>query len=217
MIMRKSSFGTFRVTFVLVCLLSSPFISRELFGADQAAGRAVEVVHGLAADIWRSRNQMPEASARKQRLARAIEAKTNVDLLSRLVLGRHWRSLEAADRNEYRALFARVVIGGLARRLDLLLHELTGPLEQHFSITSSGAVGKKDVLVRSTVIDADGQPLSVDWRLRKLENGPVIIDLVVEGISLLVSQRAEFAAVIERSRIDGLMEILRRRARADNS
>ncbi|MGI9500730.1 MAG: ABC transporter substrate-binding protein [Geminicoccaceae bacterium] len=164
-------------------------------------------------DIWASREERSDADGRKQMLAEAITAKTSIDLLSRLVLGRHWRSLNIADHDEYKSLFSRVIIGGLAGRLDNLLGEFGGPLEEHFAIVNSKAVGKRDVLVHSKVIAADGQTLSVDWRLRQLKNGPAIIDLVVEGISLLVSQRAEFAAVIERGRVDGLIEALRDRAR----
>ena len=44
---------------------------------------------------------------------------------------------------------------------------------------------------------------------------PVIIDLIVEGVSLLVTQRSEFAAVIERSDMDGLLAELRARASSD--
>ena len=51
----------------------------------------------------------------------------------------------------------------------------------------------------------NGPPLALDWRLREGDAGPVIIDLIVEGASLLVSQRSEFAAVIERHDLDGLL------------
>ncbi|MGI9505973.1 MAG: MlaC/ttg2D family ABC transporter substrate-binding protein [Geminicoccaceae bacterium] len=179
--------------------------------AGNAADDAVRVVHALAEDIWSSRQQ---AEGRKRQLADAIKAKTSVGLLSRLVLGKHWRSLERVDQDEYRALFSQVVIGGLASRLDLLLREFEGPLDQHFSITGSGATGKKDVLVRSKVVATDGRALAVDWRLRATDAEPVIIDLIVEGVSLLVSQRSEFASVIERSRMDGLMNSLRKRAQS---
>jgi phospholipid transport system substrate-binding protein len=62
------------------------------------------------------------------------------------------------------------------------------------------------------VFPREGQPLALDWRLRAGPSGPVIIDLIVEGASLLVSQRSEFAAVIERSDLDGLLAELRARA-----
>jgi ABC-type transporter MlaC component len=45
----------------------------------------------------------------------------------------------------------------------------------------------------------------------------VIIDLIVQGASLLVSQRSEFAAVIERSNLDGLLAELRARAQGSES
>jgi ABC-type transporter MlaC component len=52
----------------------------------------------------------------------------------------------------------------------------------------------------------------VDWRLRDAGQGPVIIDLIIEGASLLVAQRSEFATVIERADIDGLLAELEARA-----
>ena len=200
-----------RCGFVLLCFASSLLLSERVLAAGNAADDAVRVVHALAEDIWSSRQQ---AEGRKRQLADAIKAKTSVGLLSRLVLGKHWRSLERVDQDEYRALFSQVVIGGLASRLDLLLREFEGPLDQHFSITGSGATGKKDVLVRSKVVATDGRALAVDWRLRATDAEPVIIDLIVEGVSLLVSQRSEFASVIERSRMDGLMNSLRKRAQS---
>jgi phospholipid transport system substrate-binding protein len=62
-----------------------------------------------------------------------------------------------------------------------------------------------------------GDVLAVDWRLREGPDGPVVIDLIIEGVSLLVSQRSEFAAVIERSNMDGLLAELRARAGSTES
>ena len=42
-------------------------------------------------------------------------------------------------------------------------------------------------------------------------SGPVVIDLIIEGISLLVTQRSEFAAVLERAGVDGLLAELNAR------
>ena len=204
-ILRKAAYGLW--------LFAAFVAASAVTAAGEPEDQAVDVVRGLAADIWPDGRLRAGAPERRRHLADVIANSTNVDLLSRLVLGRHWRSLDAGDRAEYKALFSEVVIGGLAARLDNVLRGLDGPLEDHFVITGSGHAGKKDVLVRSRVMAADGRPLSVDWRLRDLEGGPAIIDLIVEGVSLLVSQRAEFAAVIERGRIDGLIQALRRRAR----
>jgi ABC-type transporter MlaC component len=50
--------------------------------------------------------------------------------------------------------------------------------------------------------------------LRSSDSGLVVIDLIVEGASLLVSQRSEFAAVIERGDLAGLLAELRARAKS---
>ena len=189
------------------CLMAKPLLANEL------SLQAVAVVNDLVAQVWAIRSNASDAGTRERQLARAIETSTNIDLLSRLSLGRYWRSLNETERGAYQSLFARSVIGSLAYRLESAIRELDGPLDQHFVITTSMPTGQKDIYVRSKVLAASGPPLSVDWRLREAEGGPVIIDLVVEGVSLLVSQRAEFAAVIERSGVDGLIESLRHNVR----
>ena len=73
-------------------------------------------------------------------------------------------------------------------------------------------VGRNDALV-STQILSQGPPLAVDWRVRELDdNSLVAIDVIVEGVSLIVTQRSEFGAVVERQGMDGLLTELRLRA-----
>ena len=131
---------------------------------------------------------------------------------ARLALGRHWNRLPEAERQTYQTLFRDVVIRSMARRLDTYADDAKAPLAERFRIVSSTPVGTNDVLVRSKVFPKQGQPLDMDWRLRVEGARPVIIDLIIEGASLLVSQRAEFAAVIERGDLDGLLAELRARA-----
>jgi phospholipid transport system substrate-binding protein len=62
-----------------------------------------------------------------------------------------------------------------------------------------------------------GDVLDVDWRLRARDDRPLIIDLIIEGASLLVAQRSEFTTVIERSDVDGLLAELSARAGSTDS
>jgi phospholipid transport system substrate-binding protein len=140
-----------------------------------------------------------------------------VPLLSRLVLGRHWQELNEAQRARYEELFGTVVMRNLARRLDQYANGVSGPLDQHFRILGQQPAGHDDVLVRTKVRTETDDNVDVDWRLRPNDGRPVIIDMIVEGASLLVSQRSEFAAVIERSSLDGLLAELRARAQSSES
>ena len=174
---------------------------------------AEQVVQGLAEAIWTTlRENGVDQEGRIDELTALLETRADVSLIGRLALGRHWNRLPEAQRPEYEELFRAVVIRSLARRLDDYAADAQGALEDRFRILGSGPAGELDTLVRSKVFPTNGQPLALDWRLRAGTSGPVIIDLIVEGASLLVSQRSEFAAVIERQDIDGLLAELRARA-----
>jgi phospholipid transport system substrate-binding protein len=179
---------------------------------------AEAVVQDLASRAWEllHRNNLDQPR-RLDQLTQVLISATDVPLLSRLVLGRNWQTLTEAQRRDYEQLFEAVVMRNLARRLDQYANGAKGTLNQHFRTLTSEPAGKNDVLVRTNVVTQQGENLSVDWRLRLRDDRPVVIDLVVEGASLLVSQRSEFAAVIERSGIDGLLTELRARAQAQGA
>ena len=178
-----------------------------------ASASAEEVVQGLVDDIWTTLNTNGvEESGRVDQLMVLLEARTDVGLISRLALGRYWNQLPEAQQADYQRLFREVVIRSMARRLNGFAEDAKGPLEERFQIVGSAPAGRDDTLVRSRVFPTDGQPRALDWRLRAGASAPVIIDLIVEGASLLVSQRSEFAAVIERHSLDGLLTELRARA-----
>jgi phospholipid transport system substrate-binding protein len=179
---------------------------------------AEQVVQGLAQDIWAMLNtDGVDGSGRIDKLVSLLEARTDVGLISRLALGRYWSQLPEAQQKDYQQLFRDVVIRSLARRLDGYAAQARGPLDQRFQILGSASAGKNDILVRSKVVPRNGPPLALDWRLRDGPSGPAIIDLIVEGASLLVAQRSEFAAVIERNDLDGLLSELRARAESARS
>jgi phospholipid transport system substrate-binding protein len=174
---------------------------------------AERVVQDLVEDIWATlRRDGVDGKQRLDELTALLEARTDVALISRLALGRYWGRLPASERQTYQGLFRDVVIRSMARRLDTYAEDAKAPLSERFRILSSAPVGERDVLVRSKVFPTEGQPLDIDWRLRTDGSAPVIIDLIIEGASLLVSQRSEFAAVIERGDLAGLLNELRARA-----
>jgi phospholipid transport system substrate-binding protein len=183
-----------------------------------APAEAKATVHNLAAQIWQLLGRADLGDqGRINAIAALLEDATDVELLSRLVLGRYWQQLDDEQKARYQALFRDVVMRNFASRLNAHAKDAQGSFEERFAITSSAPAGKEDVLVRSTVRPQSRDTLAVDWRLRGSDRGPVIIDVIIEGVSLLVSQRSEFAAVIERSDMEGLLAELQARASSTKS
>ena len=142
-----------------------------------------------------------------ERLVTLLDEPIDLDLVARLILGRHWRSASEAQRAEYLELFRAFALHTLASRLDVYGG-------QKFEVTGSKVVGRQDALVSSRIL-GEGPPLTVDWRVRQRDDDKLVaIDVIVEGVSLIVTQRSEFGAVVERQGLDGLLAELRRRADA---
>jgi phospholipid transport system substrate-binding protein len=140
-----------------------------------------------------------------EQLVQLLSGPIDLNLVARLILGRYWRTASEGQRAEYLKLFRAFALHTLATRLDVYGG-------QDFEIIGAKDVGDHDALV-STRIVGKGPPIKVDWRVRELDDHSLVaIDVIVEGVSLIVTQRSEFGAVIERQGMDGLLSELRRRA-----
>lgn len=135
-----------------------------------------------------------------------LDDNTDLDLVARLVLGRHWRSASEADREEYVGLFRKILTNTLAARL--------GDYEgQTFEVVGNNALSERDTAVQTRINRLNGAPpLSVDWRVRQSDGSYAIIDVVAEGVSLVVSQRNEVGSIVERQGMPGLIEAMRERS-----
>jgi phospholipid transport system substrate-binding protein len=69
------------------------------------------------------------------------------------------------------------------------------------------------VMVRSQIIKANGEPVKVDYMMRRNGANWVISDVYLDGaISEVATRRSEFAAILRNEGIDGLIAALNRKA-----
>ena len=133
-----------------------------------------------------------------------LENKFDLDFISRFVLGRYWRQATVDQRDEYQSLFFEFILRTYAARL-------SSYAGQNFAVENAVEAGANDVIVRSLISGGAGPPLRADWRVRDADGVPHIIDVSVEGISMSITQREEFASVVQREGVEGLLKILRAR------
>jgi phospholipid transport system substrate-binding protein len=206
-----TSFGRRQLIFASAALLTSLLPGRAARGLPSAAA-AETVVQRLVEQVWQllaERGDVPDID--RDHLLSVLDEGTDLTLLGRLVLGRYWRDASPGQRTEYLQLFRRYMLQTFIQRLRQYAGTDMSHPGERFQIIASRPVGERDILVQSRVAPPTSQPLRVDWRLRERPGEPVIIDLIVEGISLLVTQRSEFAAVLERGGVEGLLAELRAR------
>ncbi|KAA0688795.1 MlaC/ttg2D family ABC transporter substrate-binding protein [Azospirillum brasilense] len=130
----------------------------------------------------------------------------DVAYIGRWVLGRYWNSATPQQHDEYQKLFERLIVNTYADRFV----EYSG---ETFRISGSRVEGEADTMVSTQIVRPNGPPVNVDWRVRKRDTAYKIIDVVVEGVSMGVTQRQEFASVIGQNggRVEGLLQALRQK------
>lgn len=115
----------------------------------------------------------------------------DLETIGRFTLGRYWKTSTEAQRQEYLTLFRRMVVDVYAKRFG----DYKG---QRFETRGARADGDKDTIVTSYIIPGSGPEVQVDWRVRYKNGKYKIVDVIVEGVSMSVTQRSDFAAVIQR-------------------
>ena len=115
----------------------------------------------------------------------------DVNTISRFVLGRYWRRATPQQREEYQALFAEFIVHTYASRF----RQYSG---EKLSVDGERVASKRDTIVSSQINTPDGPAVRVDWRVRTKGHDHKIVDVIVEGVSMAITQRDEFASVIRR-------------------
>lgn len=143
---------------------------------------------------------------REKRIREILNNNFDVKTIARFALGTHWRTITDVQKQEYLRLFENMIVVTYTSRFE----DYSG---QKLEVGNAVKAGKRDVLVSTRIVEDGAPPLNIDWRVRKRKAGLRIIDVVVEGISMGVTQRSDFSAVIQRGgeSIDSLLEMLRKR------
>jgi phospholipid transport system substrate-binding protein len=147
---------------------------------------------------------------RSEKFRQILRDSFDLSTIGRFVIGRSWNNASADQQQEYMQLFEALVIKNYGNQLELYAGE-------GFQVTGSRSESEKDFVVTSDIVHPDGsEPTEVDWRVRQKNGKFGVIDVVVEGISLSVTHRQEYAAIIQRDggKLDGLLDLMRHQLEA---
>ena len=131
----------------------------------------------------------------------------DVKTIGRFVLGRYWRQASEEERAEFLTLFEVLIV-------DTYVDRFAKYSGEALKVTKTEATREDDSIVFSSINrPSGGPPVGVAWRLRLRNGNYLIIDVLVEGVSMGQTQRSEFASVIRRNggAVKGLLAKLRDR------
>lgn len=127
----------------------------------------------------------------------------NLDLTSQLVLGKYWASATPQQRAEFKTQFTAF----MARTYSTALSSYTNEKVRYFPVR--GGVTGDRVQVNSAIDQANGQSVSVSYRLALSSGEWKVYDFSVENVSIVENYRSQFADVLRTSGLDGLLQRLK--------
>ena len=132
---------------------------------------------------------------------------SDVDLndIAKFVLGRYWRGATPEQQQDFLKAFEDIVVLTWSTRFK----DYGGDLRH--TVTNAVVDAERGVVVESKVDRDRQQPIQLQWRLKQVDSGFRVVDLVVEGSSMAITYRSEYAAVIQSNggKVDGLLAAMR--------
>ena len=171
--------------------------------AQDNGNKPAQFIQGLADEaIAILRDPKGSLDEREKRFQAFLKDDFAMEKIGRFAAGKFWRQMSTNQQQQYQQVFEKWILKTYSIRFG-------GYSGETVNVLKTIKAGQTDVFVRTKINSSRGRALKVDWRVRNIKDSYKIIDVVVEGVSMLVTQKAEFSAVLRQRGIDGLIGILR--------
>ena len=182
-----------------LAMLSYPVHAAPATGGDTVQGLYVALLTTM------KNGRTLGQSGRFMQLEPVILRTFDVPSMARLSVGPSWATLTEAQRQQVTESFGRYISAIYADRFDSYAGQKLQVIGEQPAVTG--------VMVKSQIIKANGEPVNVDYMMRRNGDSWLISDIYLDGaISEVATRRSEFAAILKSQGIDGLISALNRKA-----
>ena len=129
---------------------------------------------------------MPSTEMKKRKaLVKLFDKHADVPIIARAVLGSPWRQLNKGDRSDFIQAFRQY----LAKKYTAQFSEFIGAKMMIEKSRDSG--GKAGIMVETRLLMPGSSPIKVGWQVSDASGIFKMVDVKIEGVSLLTTERGE--------------------------
>lgn len=189
-----------RLLLLFAFLFAPPALARQDLGPE-------ELVKKVTSDVMNAiKSDKQLAAGDKEKALKLAEEKIlpliDFEEATRLAVGRSWRQASPEQRKKLVGEFRSMLVRTYSNAIEAYKGQEIKVLP------SRNKPGETEATVRNQYIRPGGKPVPIDYQMRKTDQGWKIYDITVEGISLVLTYRSEFDAVVKQQGIDGLIKRL---------
>jgi phospholipid transport system substrate-binding protein len=192
------------VTVVLVALasgLAAP--GAHAMTESEAGARAVvsETVDEVLAVL---RDKSKPTEERIRLLEQIVYGRFDLYVMSRLVLARNWKRFSEEQKKQYVEEFKQYLTNSYGNRIERYD-------QQEVEIIGEREEPRGDVVVQTKILGGEFEGALVDYRLRKQDSDWRVIDVIIEGISMVSNYRDQFKSIVSSGGPELLLEKLKQK------
>ena len=184
---------------IFVLPVVSPVAAQEL-GPEELVKQVTQEIF----DAIKSDNEL--AAGNRQKAIKLAEEKVlpHIDFeeATRLAVGRSWAKATPEQKKRLVTEFRNMLV----RTYSNAITAYQGQTMKVMPVRMKP--GDTEVTVHNQFFRAGGKPVLLDYSMHKTDDGWKIYDIVVEGVSLVLTYRSEFDAVVKQEGIDALIKRL---------
>jgi phospholipid transport system substrate-binding protein len=139
---------------------------------------------------------------RCERLSPVLRNLYDIPFMAQKSVGRYWKTTSEAERQHLLETFTEFTIANYAGNFD----DYSG---QTFETLGEEESTHGTMIVRSRLVDPNGEETQLNYRLRPVDGEWKIIDVYLNGtVSELALRRSEYSSLIQREGLDSLIVAL---------
>ena len=191
-----------RVCFAAIVWMCSLTLN-PLAGAETDAARLV-IQEAMDEVIAVLKDKSKPTTDRQQRIEAIAYARFDFERMSKLVLAKNFKTMSDAQKDGFTQEFKKHLSLTYGRRLDSYSNE-------KIDVGAARAEKNGDVSVKTKVLGGSADGVEIEYRLREDGGDWRVIDVIIEGVSLIANFRSQVQDIIRAEGPDKLIEKLRQK------
>jgi len=197
--MRRRARAATAILVAVVSGLAAPGV-RAATESEAGARAVIAVTINEVLAVLRDRSVPTEDRIRA--IEQIVYGRFDLEVMSRLVLARNWKRFSEEQRAQYVEEFKRYLTNTYGNRIERYD-------QQEVEIIGEREEPRGDVVIKTKIIGGEFEGALVDYRLRKQDSDWLVIDVVIEGISMVSNYRDQFKSIISRGGPELLLDKLK--------
>jgi phospholipid transport system substrate-binding protein len=204
---RRRSLPRLAVAAAAIAIIGSGLVAMPSGQAAAEQDPAAQLVQ-RAADQVIQVARTTTGAARESGMMRVLQAEFDLNYMGRSTLGTHWNQATPEQRQRFLNVMASAEAHSYAQRFG----QYAG---QTLTVSRVNPRGNGVSVVDSKLNQSNGEPVAIQWEVRNEGRGPRIVDVKVEGVSMVMTRRSEYNSYIRNhgGQVESLIDELEARAK----